>query len=236
MQHKKITIAIDGYSSCGKSTLAKDVAKELGYVFIDSGAMYRAVTYFALQNGIIKSDSINVQKLISALPSINLHFAVNPTTLLPEIYLNNQNIETEIRRPEIASHVSRIAEIKEVRVKLVDEQQKMGQGGGIVMDGRDIGSVVFPNAGLKLFVTASIEVRTQRRYDELIQKGIATTRQEVQENLQSRDLIDTTREESPLIQTHDAIVLDNTFLSKDEQLDHVLALINQLNSKDKSEI
>ena len=228
MKDKKITIAIDGYSSCGKSTLAKDVAKELGYVFIDSGAMYRAVTYFALQNGIINADSIDVQKLISLLPSINLHFEVNSTTLLPEIYLNNKNVETEIRKPEIAARVSRIAEIKEVRIKLVDEQQKMGQGGGIVMDGRDIGSVVFPNAELKLFVTASIEVRTQRRFDELIQKGITTTRQEVQENLTSRDLIDTTRGESPLIQTEDAIILDNTALTKEEQLAHVLALVNQL--------
>jgi len=226
--HKKITIAIDGYSSCGKSTLAKDVAKELGYVFIDSGAMYRAVTYFALQNEIITSDKVNVEKLISSLPSIDLNFHINPSTLLPEIYLNGKNVETEIRKPEIAAHVSRIAEIKEVRTKLVDEQQKMGQGGGIVMDGRDIGSVVFPNAELKLFVTASVEVRTQRRYDELIGKGIATTRKEVQENLQSRDLIDTTRKESPLIQTNDAVVLDNTLLSKEEQLQFVLALVKQL--------
>ncbi len=225
---KKITIAIDGYSSCGKSTLARDVARELGYVFIDSGAMYRAVTYFALQNEIIIGNKVNTEKLISSLPSIDLNFQINSTTLLPEIYLNGKNVETEIRKPEIAAHVSRIAEIKEVRTKLVDEQQKMGQGGGIVMDGRDIGSVVFPNAELKLFVTASVEVRTQRRYDELIGKGIATTRKEVQENLQSRDLIDTTRKESPLIQTNDAVVLDNTLLSKEEQLQFVLALVKQL--------
>lgn len=216
--NNKITIAIDGYSSCGKSTLAKELAKKLHYVFIDSGAMYRGVTLYALQNEIIHQGELDRGKLIQSLPEIQLKFELNPETKSPELLLNGVNVETEIRKPYVSSRVSEIAAIKEVRQKLVHAQQLMGAHGGIVMDGRDIGSVVFPNAELKLFVTAEIETRVERRYQELIDKGEDVTRESVKENLQQRDLIDSTRAESPLIQVDDAIVIDNTKLTKEEQL------------------
>ena len=214
----KITIAIDGYSSCGKSTLARELAKSLHYVFIDSGAMYRGVTLFAIRNGCISSNELNRGQLISKLDEIELKFVLNPDTKSPELLLNGENVERDIRTPEVSSFVSEVAAIKEVRIKLVAEQQAMGSKGGIVMDGRDIGSVVFPNAELKLFITAEIDTRVERRYQELIFRGTPTTREEVQENLLRRDHIDSTRKESPLIQTSDAIVIDNTKLSKSEQL------------------
>lgn len=215
----KITIAIDGYSSCGKSTLARELAKSLHYVFIDSGAMYRGVTLFALSNKCIINSELNRGLLISLLGQIELKFVLNPETKSPELLLNGQNVESAIRTPEISSYVSEVAAIKEVRAKLVAEQQLMGTHGGIVMDGRDIGSVVFPNAELKLFITAEIETRVERRYQELIFRGTPTTKDEVRENLLRRDHIDSTRSESPLIQTPDAIVIDNTKLSKTEQLE-----------------
>ena len=214
----KITIAIDGYSSCGKSTLARELAKILHYVFIDSGAMYRGVTLFALENGCIVNQEVNRRLLISKLSEIELKFVLNPETKSPELLLNGENVETKIRTPYVSSFVSDVAAIKEVRQKLVAEQQAMGLAGGIVMDGRDIGSVVFPNAELKLFVTADIETRVERRYQELIFRGTPTPRDEVRANLIRRDFIDSTRAESPLIQTEDAIVLDNTHLTKSEQL------------------
>lgn len=227
---QKITIAIDGYSSCGKSTLAKELAKELQYVFIDSGAMYRGVTLFALENKWIDGDNVNQKKLILALPEIQLNFKLNSETKSPELYLNGKNVSKEIRTPKVSAHVSLVASIKEVREKLVASQREMGKEGGIVMDGRDIGSVVFPNAELKLFVTASADVRTERRYEELIFKGVSITKEEVRANLLKRDKIDSTRKESPLIQTKDAIILDNTHLDREEQLKVALELVSKITS------
>lgn len=218
MANDKIIIAIDGYSSCGKSTLAKELARELNYIFIDSGAMYRAVTYFALKNKLVTDGEINTSKLINSLPKIDLEFKLNRITKSPEIFLNGTNIEDEIRKPNVAEIVSKVAEIKEVRDKLVAEQRKMGEKGGIIMDGRDIGSVVFPNAELKLFITADIETRTNRRFEELKSKGIEMSKSEVEANLIMRDKIDSNRTESPLIKTADAITIDNSNLTKEEQL------------------
>lgn len=218
MTTEKIIIAIDGHSSCGKSTLAKELAKELNYIFIDSGAMYRAVSYYAIKNKIVQEDQINVDKLVRSLSKIDLEFKLNRITKTPEIFLNGTNIEDEIRKPNVAGIVSKVAEIKEVREKLVNEQRKMGGNGGIIMDGRDIGSVVFPNAELKLFITADIETRTNRRFEELTQKGIDMSKSEVEANLIMRDEIDSSRKESPLIKTEDAITIDNTNLTKKEQL------------------
>ena len=231
MLKDKLVIAIDGHSSCGKSTLAKAIARKLDYVFIDSGAMYRAVTYYALKNKMIANDLIQIEKIIKSLPKIDLEFKLNRITKTPEIFLNGKNIADDIRKPEIANFVSQVAEIKEVRQKLVSEQQKMGTIGGIVMDGRDIGSVVFPNADLKFFVTADIETRTTRRFEELQAKGVKISIQEVQANLLKRDQIDTTRIESPLVKVHDAITIDNSKLSREEQLtialDYIDAIISQ---------
>lgn len=231
MLKDKLIIAIDGHSSCGKSTLAKAIAKELNYVFIDSGAMYRAVTYYALKNKLIVSNEILVEKLIRSLLKIEIQFKLNRITKSPEIFLSGKNIEDEIRKPEIANFVSQIAEIKEVRQKLVSEQQKMGLRGGIVMDGRDIGSVVFPNADLKFFVTADIETRTDRRFDELAEKGINITKDEVRENLIKRDQIDSNRTESPLKIMDDAITIDNSNLTREEQLSIALNYANAIISQ-----
>ena len=222
---KKITIAIDGYSSCGKSTLAKELAKELNYVFVDSGAMYRAVTLFVSQKELVTPTSVNEEQIILSLPEINLDFKINPSTKSPEIFLNGENIESKIRTPYISSLVSKVASIKEVRVKLVDEQRKMGENGGIIMDGRDIASVVFPKAELKLFITAEIPVRVERRYAEMISKGEKIDKEDVQKNLLERDHMDSTRSESPLIQVDDAVVIDNTHLNKKEQLQLALDLV-----------
>ena len=231
MLKDKLIIAIDGHSSCGKSTLAKAIARELNYVFIDSGAMYRAVTYYALKNKLIVSNEILVEKLIRSLLKIEIEFKLNRITKSPEIFLSGKNIEDEIRKPEIANFVSQIAEIKEVRQKLVSEQQKMGLRGGIVMDGRDIGSVVFPNADLKFFVTADIETRTDRRFDELAEKGINITKDEVRENLIKRDQIDSNRTESPLKIMDDAITIDNSNLTREEQLSIALNYANAIISQ-----
>jgi len=225
---KKITIAIDGYSSCGKSTLAKQLAKELHYIFIDSGAMYRGITLFAMQNKCIIDKEVNSKELIPLLDDIELHFELNPETNSPELHLNEINVEREIRTPQISALVSKISVIREVREKLVKEQRKMGQAGGIVMDGRDIGSVVFPKAELKIFVTAEIETRTERRFSELLEKGISTTREEVRKNLIERDHLDSTREMSPLKQTEDAIVIDNTHVSREEQLHIAIGLVEDI--------
>ncbi len=231
MPKDKLIIAIDGHSSCGKSTLAKAIAKELDYVFIDSGAMYRAVTYYALKNKLIVSNEILIEKLINSLSKVEIEFKLNRITKSPEIFLRGQNIEDEIRKPEIANFVSQIAEIKEVRQKLVIEQQKMGLNGGIVMDGRDIGSVVFPNADLKFFVTADTETRTNRRFEELLSKGINISKDEVRENLIKRDKIDSSRIESPLIKVDDAITIDNSQLTREEQLSIALNYVNAIISR-----
>jgi cytidylate kinase len=224
-KHKKITIAIDGFSSCGKSTLAKALAFELGYVFVDTGAMYRAVTLFCFRNNLINKDFVNQQSIIDHLNQIEIHFERNKETSKLEIYLNNEVVEREIRSLEISSLVSKVASIKEVRQKLVIEQKKMGEKGGVVMDGRDIGSVVFPYAELKLFVTASPEIRTERRFKELLSTEPNVTREEIRQNLEERDYLDSTRKESPLIQTEDAIVIDNSDINQQEQLELALELV-----------
>jgi len=216
---KKITIAIDGYSSCGKSTLAKALAKKLNYIFIDSGAMYRGIALYCIQQNFLEKGVIKEDLLLKALPSIKLYFTINKETEKPELLLNENNVESLIRTIEVASIVSKVASIKEVRTKLVSEQQAMGENGGIIMDGRDIGSVVFPNAELKLFITAEPDIRTERRFLELISKGENVTKEDVSKNLEERDLMDTSRKESPLVRTHDGILLDNSNLSPSEQLD-----------------
>ena len=227
MIKKQITIAIDGYSACGKSTLAKDLAKKLSFIFIDSGAMYRGVALYCLQNNLFDADGNPKQvDIIHALKNITLSFQlINDNNCL---LLNGKNVEELIRGGEVAAVVSKVASIKEVRMKLVMEQQKMGANGGIVMEGRDIGSVVFPKAELKLFITASQEIRTQRRYLELKSKGIEAKIETISSNLAERDLMDSSRKESPLIQVADAIVLDNSKLTREEQLDFVLDLVRNL--------
>ncbi len=225
---KKITIAIDGYSSTGKSTLAKQLAQHLGYVYVDTGAMYRAVTFFAMQNGYIQATTFDKQSLINSLSFIKLRFQFNPELGFAEMYLNDTNIENEIRTLEVSNFVSKIAEVSEVRAKLVEQQQAMGNKKGIVMDGRDIGTVVFPDAELKIFMTASPNTRAQRRFDELQNKGQNVSFDEVLKNVQERDYIDTHRNDSPLIKADDAIEIDNSHLSREEQFDMVLALVNDI--------
>lgn len=223
---KKINIAIDGYSSCGKSTLAKDLAKHLAYIFVDTGSMYRAITLFYLRKK--EAGEITTwEEVIPFLPSIKLEFVLNPSTNTPEIVMNEENISLLIRDKVINDNVSPIAALKEVRAKLVYEQQQIGLAGGVVMDGRDIGTVVFPHAELKLFITADIDTRTQRRYAELESMGKKTNYDEVKENLLSRDYMDMNRAESPLRQAEDALVIDNTNLTKDEQLKLALQLVSE---------
>ncbi|WP_449304844.1 (d)CMP kinase [Prevotella pallens] len=215
---EKIIIAIDGFSSCGKSTMAKDLAHELGYIYVDTGAMYRCVALYALQHKLfLKDGKINIPELEAAMPNINISFKLNKETGRPDTYLNNENVENKIRTMEVSSHVSSIAAIPFVREALVAQQQKMGKDKGIVMDGRDIGTVVFPNAELKIFVTASPEVRAQRRYDELMEKGMEADYNEILENVKQRDYIDSHRDVSPLRKADDAIELDNSNISIEEQ-------------------
>ena len=225
---KKITIAIDGFSSTGKSTLAKQLAKHLGYVYVDTGAMYRAVTFFAMQNGYISKDFFDKQTLINSLPFIKLHFVFNPELGFGEMYLNDVNIEKEIRTLDVSNYVSLVAEVSEVRTKLVEQQQEMGKEKGIVMDGRDIGTVVFPNAELKIFMTASSETRAQRRFDELKGKGQEVSFEDVLKNVEDRDYIDTHRDDSPLRKADDAIEIDNSYLTKDEQFNAVLEMVDEV--------
>jgi cytidylate kinase len=224
--NKKITIAIDGYSSTGKSTLAKELAKHLGYVYADTGAMYRAVALFAMQKGYIGTDFFDKKALIDSLSQIKLVFKFNPDLGYAEMYLNDDNVETRIRTIEVSNFVSKVAEIPEVRSKLVEQQKEMGKNKGIVMDGRDIGTVVFPDADLKIFMTATAQTRAQRRYDELIQKGDLVTFEEVLKNIEERDYIDTHREDSPLVMAKDAIEIDNSELSRQAQFEKVLKLIH----------
>lgn len=215
---KKITIAIDGFSSCGKSTMAKDLAKRIGYIYVDTGAMYRSVTLFALRNGLFnEDDSINVDELEKRMDEINISFKLNEETGKPDTYLNGELVEKEIRSMEVSNRVSPIAAIPFVRTAMVAQQQKMGKEKGIVMDGRDIGTVVFPDAELKVFVTACAEVRAQRRFDELKGKGMEADFEEILKNVQERDYVDSHREVSPLKQADDAIVLDNSYMTIEEQ-------------------
>ncbi|MBI9061029.1 MAG: (d)CMP kinase [Marinilabiliaceae bacterium] len=215
---KKLIIAIDGHSSCGKSTVAKDLAKELGYVYIDTGAMYRSVTLFAMRNGFIADGTIDEKQLSAHLNAIKITFKYQPEEKKNETFLNGESVEDAIRGLEVSQNVSAVSALGFVRRRLVELQQEMGIEGGIVMDGRDIGTVVFPKAELKLFMTASPEIRAQRRYDELIAKGEPVNFQEILENVKYRDHQDSTRKESPLMQADDAVVLDNSHLNKEEQL------------------
>jgi cytidylate kinase len=221
----KIIIAIDGFSSTGKSTLAKELAKHLGYVYVDTGAMYRAVALFAMQNNLINTNFFDSQSLIQKLSSVKLTFKFNPNLGFAEIYLNDVNVETKIRTLEVSNYVSKVAEISQVRSKLVEQQQEMGKDKGIVMDGRDIGTVVFPEAELKIFMTASPKTRAERRFKELQNKGDKVTFEEVLHNVEQRDYIDTHRDDSPLIKAEDAIEFDNSNISKIEQLEKVLKLM-----------
>jgi cytidylate kinase len=218
---KNITIAIDGFSSTGKSTLAKELAKSLGYVYVDTGAMYRAITLFAMNNGFIVGATEDVDGLVKELPNIDLKFVFNEKLGFSEMFLNDKNVEVEIRKMEVSRNVSRVAEIQQVRIKLVDLQQKMGAEKGIVMDGRDIGSVVFPDAELKIFMTASPEKRAYRRYKELLDRGETVTYKEVLENVEKRDYIDSHREFSPLIKSSDAIEFDNSDMGLKEQFERI---------------
>jgi cytidylate kinase len=221
----KIIIAIDGHSACGKSTLAKALARELKYIYVDSGAMYRAVTYYCLQNGLLSKANQFSERITEALNEINISFTYSRSKGYSETYLNGINVEEEIRTLEVSQYVSEISTIKAVREKLVQFQQRLGKNKGIVMDGRDIGTVVFPNAELKLWVTASIEVRTARRYKELIEKGHVVSVEEVRENVLLRDQIDSTRTESPLKRAEDAVDIDNSHLSKEETLHAAIRLV-----------
>ena len=215
---KKITIAIDGHSSCGKSTMAKDLARRVGYIYVDTGAMYRSVTLYALRNGLFNEDgSIKTCELEQQMPQIRITFQLNPETGRPDTYPNGECAEQAIRSLEVSNHVSPIAALPFVRTAMVAQQQAMGQDGGIVMDGRDIGTVVFPHAELKVFVTASAQVRAQRRYDELQQKGMPADYDEILRNVQERDYIDSHREVSPLRQADDALLLDNSHMTIPEQ-------------------
>lgn len=214
---KKIIIAIDGHSSSGKSTMAKDLAREIGYIYIDTGAMYRAVTLYCLRKGYIQGDKIQEEALKADLDKMDISFQYNAETGRPDTYLNGEKVEKEIRSMEVADKVSLVAALGFVRRAMVAKQQEMGKAKGIVMDGRDIGTVVFPNAELKIFVTASPEVRARRRLEELQAKGEQTTYEEVLANVKKRDYIDSTREESPLRQAPDALVLDNSNMTIPEQ-------------------
>ncbi len=214
---KKITIAIDGHSSCGKSTMAKDLARRIGYVYIDTGAMYRAVTLFAMRHNLIANGQVDAATLQEEMGNIHISLRLNPETQRPDTYLNGECVEREIRTMEVSRHVSLIAALPFVRSAMVEMQREMGKEKGVVMDGRDIGTVVFPHAELKIFVTASAKVRAQRRYDELTAKGEKCNYEEILENVKERDHIDSTRETSPLRQAEDAIVLDNTHMTIPEQ-------------------
>ncbi|MGL4908852.1 MAG: (d)CMP kinase [Bacteroidales bacterium] len=221
-----IIIAIDGYSACGKSTFAKAIAKRLGYRFIDTGAMYRSVTLYALEHQIIRpDDSIDKEALIMALPKINIQLNYNKKTERTETFLNKKNVEEEIRLALVSKYVSRIAEIAEVRKRMVALQQEMGKSKCIVMDGRDIGTAVFPNADLKIFMTANSEIRTQRRYDEMLKKGKKISFEEIRKNLQERDHIDENRSNSPLSKAKDAFLLDNSNMSLEQQMEWIMNLI-----------
>lgn len=225
---KKITIAIDGFSSCGKSTMAKDLAKKLGYVYVDTGAMYRAVTLYAMRNGLFNADgSIKTADLERQMSKINITFKLNKRAERPDTYLNNELVENDIRTLEVSNHVSQIAAVPFIREAMVAQQQRMGKDKGVVMDGRDIGTTVFPEAELKVFVTASAEVRAQRRYDELKEKGMPADFNDILKNVQERDYIDSHREVSPLRKAPDAIELDNSHMTITEQSAWLMEQVEQ---------
>lgn len=219
---RKITIAIDGFSSCGKSTMAKDLAKRIGYVYVDSGAMYRAVTLYAMEHGCFNGEQLDVEKLRSKMGDIHISFLFNPETGKPDTYLNNIKVEDRIRTMEVSERVSIVAALDFVRLEMVAQQQAFGKEKGVVMDGRDIGTTVFPDAELKIFLTASPEIRAQRRYDELKAKGQEASFDEILENVKERDYLDQHREVSPLVQAEDAILLDNSHLTIEEQNDWLM--------------
>lgn len=222
---KDIIVALDGHSACGKSTLAKALARELKYVYIDSGAMYRAVTFYAMDEGLIEEgEEIDRSLIIENLSNINISFNYNSRTGKSETYLNGNNVEEIIRTIEVSRNVSEVSKIKEVRQKLVEFQQRLGKNKGIVMDGRDIGTAVFPNAKLKLWITANNDIRVARRYKELLEKGYKVSLKDVEDNVAQRDYEDSNRKESPLVKADDAIVLDNSHLSKEETLRQALSL------------
>lgn len=227
-QPKKIIIAIDGYSACGKSTFAREIAARLGYIFIDTGAMYRAVTLYGLRHGALRDGKIDESALIALLPEVNISFAFNPQRGASDVMLNGENVESQIRSLEVSEYVSRVSQIAAVREKLVDMQQRMGKQKGVVMDGRDIGTVVFPNAELKIFMTADPAVRVQRRYDELKAKGQESSREEIAANLRERDYADEHRAISPLRRAPDARILDNSHLSVAQQMEWVMGIIDEL--------
>lgn len=224
---KKIVIAIDGHSSTGKSTVAKQLANHLNYIYVDTGAMYRAITLFAHDNNWIEGDSLNETALVEKLSEVSISFQLNPDTQKSEVFLNGTNVEDQIRDLTISSKVSLVAQVPQVREKLVEIQQQMGKEKGIVMDGRDIGTVVFPNAELKLFMTASPEIRAQRRYDELKSKGDSVSYDDIFENVMHRDKLDSERTHSPLKQADDAVLVDNSNLSQEAQFEFILDLINK---------
>lgn len=223
---KKLIIAIDGYSSCGKSTFARAIAKELNYIYIDSGAMYRAVTLFCLRMGHVGEGFIKTRKIISDLQQINIGFVYNPDISEYETFLNSENVEAEIRGVEVSSFVSRISQIPEVRSRMVELQREIGVYKGIVMDGRDIGTVVFPDAELKIFMTASVDIRAKRRYDELRGKNMDVDFETIKSNIIARDIADENRDISPLRRAEDAIVLDNTRMTVKEQMDWIKGIIS----------
>lgn len=227
----KIVIAIDGFSSTGKSTIAKQLAKKLNYIYVDTGAMYRAVTYFALENKLIGEDFFKEDELIERLGEITITFKFNEAVGFAEVYLNGKNIEADIRTLKVSKFVSPVATLSEVRRKLVEQQQLMGKDKGIVMDGRDIATVVFPDAELKIFMTASAETRAKRRYKELLDRGHQLSYDEVLENVTTRDHIDSTREDSPLVKADNAIEIDNSNMTIDEQLQRLIVLAEELISK-----
>ena len=225
---KKIIVAIDGHSSCGKSTMAKDLAREVGYIYVDTGAMYRAVTLFAMRNNLFDAEgNINTERLEQLLPEVKISFKLDPETSRPMACLNGEVVEQEIRSLEVSQHVSPIAALPFVRAKLVEQQQAMGKEKGIVMDGRDIGTVVFPEAELKIFVTASAEIRAQRRYKELQAKGMPADFDDILKNVEERDYIDSHRATSPLRQANDALVLDNSHLTIEEQKKWLMQKFNE---------
>ena len=224
---KKIIIAIDGFSSTGKSTIAKQLANKLNYIYVDTGAMYRAVTYFALEHNFIGDSFFYSEKLIEHLNQITITFKFNTVKGFAEVYLNGKNIEAEIRTLRVSQYVSPVATLSAVRRKLVEQQQLMGKDKGIVMDGRDIGTVVFPHAELKIYMIASAETRAKRRYKELVERGDHLSYEDVLENVTTRDRIDSTREDSPLVKADDAIEINNSFLTIEAQLETILNLVSQ---------
>ena len=224
---KRLTIAIDGYSSCGKSTFARAIAEELDYIYIDSGAMYRAVTLYCIRKGYIEGEEVKTADIIGDLGEIDISFVYNPGIGIHKTFLNSENVEREIRSLEVSSHVSRISRIHQVRTRMVELQRQIGVNKGIVMDGRDIGTVVFPDADLKIFMTASVDIRAKRRYDELRGKNIEADLEEVRMNIISRDIADENRDISPLRRADDAIILDNSRMTVDQQMDWIMEIIRK---------